>query len=149
MSDIIQRIKSSTIEAMRAGDKPRLVVLRSISAAFKQIEIDERIEVDDTRALAVLDKMCKQRRESSEQYAAAGRDDLLAQEQAELIILQEFMPAQLSEDELDALIVGAVSSTGASSIKDMGKVMGLLKPQLAGRADMSSVSAAIKAKLSG
>lgn len=148
MSEIIQRIKTCTVEAMRAGEKSRLVVLRSISAAFKQIEIDERIEIDDARALAVLDKMCKQRRESSEQYAAAGRDDLLAQEQAELLILQEFMPAQLSESELDTLIDEALSKTGASSIKEMGKVMGILKPQLAGRADMSSVSAAIKAKLS-
>ncbi|MGB0866346.1 MAG: GatB/YqeY domain-containing protein [Granulosicoccaceae bacterium] len=148
MSEIIQRIKTSTIEAMRAGDKPRLTMLRSMSAAFKQIEVDERIELDDTRALAVLDKMCKQRRESSEQFAAAGRDDLLAQEQAELVILQEFMPAQLSEAELDSLIDEALTSTGAASIKEMGKVMGLLKPQLAGRADMSAVSAAIKAKLS-
>ncbi len=147
MSDIIQRIKTSTIEAMRAGDKPRLTVLRSISAAFKQIEIDERIELDDARALAVLDKMCKQRRESSEQYAAAGREDLLAQEQSELVILQEFMPAQLSEAELSNLIDEALTSSGASSLKEMGKVMGLLKPQLAGRADMSAVSAAIKAKL--
>jgi len=148
MSEIIQRVKTSTIESMRAGEKSRLVVLRSISAAFKQIEIDERIELDDARALAVLDKMCKQRRESSEQYAAAGRDDLLAQEQAELLILQEFMPAQLSESELDNMIDEALVKTGASSIKEMGKVMGMLKPQLAGRADMSSVSAAIKAKLS-
>ena len=148
MSEIIQRIKSSTIEAMRAGEKSRLTVLRSISAAFKQIEIDERIELDDTRALAVLDKMCKQRRESSEQYAAAGRDDLLAQEQSELVILQEFMPAQVSESELDSMIDEALASTGAASIKEMGKVMGILKPKLAGRADMSAVSAAIKAKLS-
>lgn len=148
MSEIIQRIKSSTIEAMRAGEKSRLTVLRSISAAFKQIEIDERIELDDTRALAVLDKMCKQRRESSEQYAAAGRDDLLAQEQSELVILQEFMPAQLSESELDSMIDEALASSGAASIKEMGKVMGILKPKLAGRADMSAVSAAIKAKLS-
>lgn len=147
MSEIIQRIKTGTVEAMRAGDKPRLSMLRSISAAFKQIEVDERIELDDARALAVLDKMCKQRRESSEQFAAAGRDDLLAQEQAELVILQEFMPAQLSAAELDAMIDAALASTGAASIKDMGKVMGSLKPQLAGRADMSAVSAAIKTKL--
>lgn len=147
MSEIIKRIKSSTIEAMRAGEKSRLIVLRTMSAAFKQIEIDERIELDDTRALAVLDKMCKQRRESSEQYAAAGRDDLLAQEQSELVIIQEYMPAQLSESELDSMISEAIASTGAASIKEMGKVMGILKPQLAGRADMSAVSAAIKAKL--
>ena len=148
MSELIQRIKSNTIDAMRAGEKSRLTVLRTISAAFKQIEIDERIELDDTRALAVLDKMCKQRRESSEQYAAAGRDDLLAQEQSELVILQEFMPAQVSESELDSMIDDALASTGAASIKEMGKVMGILKPKLAGRADMSAVSAAIKAKLS-
>ena len=147
MSEIIKRIKSSTIEAMRAGEKSRLIVLRTMSAAFKQIEIDERIELDDTRALAVLDKMCKQRRESSEQYAAAGRDDLLAQEQSELVIIQEYMPAQLSESELDSMISEAIASTGAASIKEMGKVMGILKPQLAGRADMSAVSAAVKAKL--
>lgn len=148
MSELIQCIKSNTIDAMRAGEKSRLTVLRTISAAFKQIEIDERIELDDTRALAVLDKMCKQRRESSEQYAAAGRDDLLAQEQSELVILQEFMPAQVSESELDSMIDDALASTGAASIKEMGKVMGILKPKLAGRADMSAVSAAIKAKLS-
>ncbi len=148
MSEIIQRVKSSTIEAMRAGEKSRLVVLRNISAAFKQIEVDERIELDDARALTVLDKMCKQRRESSEQYAAAGREDLLVQEQAELVILQEFMPAQLSTSELDKLIDEALANSGASSLKEMGKVMGVLKPQLAGRADMSAVSAAIKAKLS-
>lgn len=147
MSEIIQRIKASTIDAMRAKDKSRLTVLRSASAAFKQIEIDERIELDDTRALAVLDKMCKQRRESSEQYAAANREDLLAQEQSELVILQAFMPAQLSEAELSDLIDEAITASGASSLKEMGKVMGLLKPQLAGRADMSAVSAAIKAKL--
>lgn len=148
MSEIIQRVKSNTIDAMRAGEKSRLVVLRNITAAFKQIEIDERIELDDSRALSVLDKMCKQRRESSEQYAAAGREDLLAQEQSELLILQEFMPVQLSDSELETLIDDALASSGAASMKEMGKVMGILKPQLAGRADISSVSAKIKAKLS-
>ena len=147
MSELKERIKSSTIATMKAGEKSRLGVLRDISAAFKQVEIDERIELDDDRALALLDKMCKQRRESSEQFAAAGRDDLLAQEQAELVIIQEFMPAQLDEGELNALIDEALSQTGAESLKDMGKVMGKLKPQLAGRADMSVVSGMIRSKL--
>ncbi len=133
--------------AMKGGDKPRLGVIRLINSAIKQIEVDERIELDDARILAVLDKMTKQRRESATQYEEAGRDDLLEQENYEISVLKDFLPAALSDEEIDALIDEAVSSTGASSIKDMGKVMGILKPQMQGRADMAAVSGKIKARL--
>lgn len=133
--------------AMKGGDKSRLGVIRLINSAIKQIEVDERIELDDSRILAVLDKMTKQRRESATQYEQAGRDDLLEQENYEISVLKDFLPAALSDEEIDALIDEAVSSTGASSIKDMGKVMGLLKPQMQGRADMAAVSGKIKARL--
>lgn len=133
--------------AMKGGDKSRLGVIRLINSAIKQIEVDERIELDDTRILAVLDKMTKQRRESAMQYEEAGRDDLLEQENYEISVLKDFLPAALSDEEIDALIDEAVSSTGASSIKDMGKVMGILKPQMQGRADMAAVSGKIKARL--
>jgi hypothetical protein len=135
--------------AMRAGDKRRLGVIRLINAAVKQREVDERIELDDTQVTAVLDKMAKQRRESIEQYEKAGRDDLAEQENFELGVLQDYLPEQLSESEIDQLIDTAIEATGAASIKDMGKVMGQLKPQLAGRADMGAVSARIKSRLNG
>ena len=134
-------------DAMRAKDKPRLATLRLITAAIKQQEIDERIELDDTQVLALLDKMCKQRRESISQFEKAGRDDLIAQEVSELELIQTYLPEQLGEDEIIALIDAAMAATGAASIKDMGKVMGQLKPKLQGRADMGAVSAMIKAKL--
>ena len=134
-------------DAMRAKDKPRLATLRLITAAIKQQEIDERIELDDTQVLALLDKMCKQRRESISQFEKAGRDDLIAQEVSELELIQTYLPEQLGEDEIIALIDAAMAATGAASIKDMGKVMGQLKPKLHGRADMGAVSAMIKAKL--
>ena len=134
-------------DAMRAKDKPRLATLRLITAAIKQQEIDERIELDDTQVLALLDKMCKQRRESISQFEKAGRDDLIAQEVSELELIQTYLPEQLGEDEIIALIDAAMAATGAASNQDMGKVMGQLKPKLQGRADMGAVSAMIKAKL--
>lgn len=141
------RILQDVKDAMRAKDKPRLATLRLITAAIKQQEVDERIELDDTQVLALLDKMCKQRRESISQFEKAARDDLIAQEVSELDIIQTYLPEQLGDDEIAALIDTAMTATGASSIKDMGKVMGQLKPELQGRADMSAVSAMIKAKL--
>lgn len=134
-------------DAMRSKDKPRLGVVRLILAAIKQREVDERIELDDEQLLVVLDKMAKQRRESIEQYNRAGRDELAAQENFELDIIKSYLPEQLDDDAIDALIDEALKSTGASSIKDMGKVMGLLKPKLQGRADMGAVSGRIKARL--
>ena len=134
--------------SMKSGDKHRLGVVRLILAAIKQIEVDERIELDDTRILAVLDKMVKQRRESIAQYAKAGRDDLVAVEEAEIVIIQEYLPAALSEAEINALVEQSIEATGAASIKDMGKLMGVLKPQLQGRADMGKVSELIKSRLS-
>jgi uncharacterized protein YqeY len=134
--------------SMKSGDKHRLGVVRLILAAIKQIEVDERIELDDTRILAVLDKMVKQRRESIAQYARAGRDDLVAVEEAEIVIIQEYLPAALSEAEINALVEQSIEATGAASIKDMGKLMGVLKPQLQGRADMGKVSELIKSRLS-
>jgi uncharacterized protein YqeY len=134
--------------SMKSGDKHRLGVVRLILAAIKQIEVDERIELDDTRILAVLDKMVKQRRESIAQYAKAGRDDLVAVEEAEIVIIQEYLPVALSEAEINALVEQSIEATGAASIKDMGKLMGVLKPQLQGRADMGKVSELIKSRLS-
>jgi len=141
------RILQDVKDAMRARDKPRLATIRLITAAIKQQEVDERIELDDTQVLALLDKMCKQRRESISQFEKAGRDDLIAQETSELELIQTYLPEQFGEDEIAALIDEAMASTGAASIKDMGKVMGQLKPKLQGRADMGAVSAMIKAKL--
>ena len=141
------RILQDVKDAMRAKDKPRLATLRLITATLKQQEIDERIELNDAQVLALLDKMCKQRRESIGQFEKAGRDDLIAQEVSELELIQTYLPEQLGEDEIIALIDAAMAATGAASIKDMGKVMGQLKPKLQGRADMGAVSAMIKAKL--
>jgi hypothetical protein len=142
------RIQQDVKDAMRARDKERLAAIRLITAAIKQREVDERIELNDDQVLRVLDRMCKQRRESIAQFEKAGRDDLIAREQGELDIIQGYLPRQLDDDEIAALIDAAVSDTGASSIKDMGKVMGQLKPRLQGRADMSAVSAMIKSRLS-
>ena len=142
-----ERILQDVKDAMRAKDKPRLATIRLITAEIKQREVDERIELDDTQVLVVLDKMCKQRRESISQFEQAGRDDLAAQEKAELELLQQYLPEQLGEAEINELIDAAMEQTGASSMKDMGKVMGLLKPKLQGRADMGAVSALIKARL--
>ena len=134
--------------AMRAQDRERLGAQRLISAAIKQIEVDERIELSDAQVLAVLDKMVKQRRESLEQFEKAGREDLAAKERFELGILQAYMPEPLHEDELNALIRSAISQLGASSIRDMGPVMNALREQVQGRADMKAVSQAVKAQLS-
>ena len=141
------RIQQDVKDAMRAKDKACLAAIRLITAAIKQREVDERIELDDAQVTAVLDKMAKQRRESISQFEKAGRDDLIAQEVMELEIIQSYLPEQLGEDEINALIDSAMQATGATSIKDMGKVMGQLKPKLQGRADMSAVSALIKARL--
>jgi len=141
------RITDDVKDAMRAKDKPRLATLRLITAAIKQQEVDERIELDDTQLLSLLDKMCKQRRESISQFEKAARDDLIAQEVSELAIIKNYLPEQLGEAEIAALIDETMAATGAASIKDMGKVMGQLKPKLQGRADMGAVSAMIKARL--
>jgi uncharacterized protein YqeY len=148
MSPLTARINDDVKAAMKAKDKPRLGVLRLITAAIKQREVDEQITLSDEQVLAVLEKMIKQRKDSITQYEKAGRDELAQQEAFEIGIIQDYMPEQLSDDEIDALISEAISSSGAESMKDMGKVMGLLKPKLAGRADMGAVSAKIKAKLS-
>ncbi len=134
--------------SMKSGDKKRLGVVRLMLAAIKQIEVDERIELDDTRILAVLDKMVKQRRESISHYSDADRDDLVAVEQAEIEIIQEYLPEALSEAEINDLVEQSITATGASTIKDMGKLMGVLKPQLQGRADIGKVSQLIKSRLS-
>jgi uncharacterized protein YqeY len=141
-------IQDDVKSAMRARDQRRLTALRLIMAAIKQIEVDKRIELDDQAVLAVLDKMVKQRRESLEQFNAAGRDDLAAQEQFELELLSVYMPEALSEEEVAALIKQAVADAGASSIRDMGAVMNILRAQVQGRADMKAVSGAVKAQLS-
>jgi len=134
--------------AMRSGDKERLGTIRLIMAAVKQREVDERITLDDVQLLGVLEKMGKQRRESMAQFQAGGRADLVAKEAAELAIINAYLPAALTDAELDALIDDAIGSTGATSIKDMGKVMGLIKTRAQGRADMAAVGARIKARLS-
>jgi uncharacterized protein YqeY len=141
------RIQQDVKDAMRAKDKSRLAAIRLITAAIKQREVDERVELDDAQVTTVLDKMAKQRRESISQFEKAGRDDLIAQEVMELEIIQSYLPEQLGDDEINALIDIAMQASGATSIKDMGKVMGELKPKLQGRADMSAVSALIKARL--
>lgn len=133
--------------AMKGGDKPRLAVIRLINAAIKQREVDERIELGDEQVLAVLDKMVKQRRDSITQYTDAGRTDLAEMEQAEVEIIQGYLPAALGDDEIAAIIEQAIADTGASSMADMGKVMGKVKPQVQGRADVGAVSGLVKAKL--
>ena len=147
MSSLKERIQEDVKDAMRARDKDRLAAIRLITAAIKQREVDERIELDDVQVTAVLDRMAKQRRESIAQFEKAGRDDLIARENAELDIIRDYLPEQLTEDELQSLIDEALEQTGASTIKDMGKVMGLLKPRLQGRTDMAAVSAMIKSRL--
>ncbi len=133
--------------AMKAGDKDRLKVVRLMLAAIKQVEIDKRIELDDTAVLSVLEKMVKQRRDSVEQFQNGNRDDLADIELAEIVVLKDYLPEQLSDGELDAMIDEAISSSGAESIRDMGKVMGQIKSKAAGRADMGAVGAKVKARL--
>ncbi len=147
MSELQKQIQGAVISAMKAGEKKRLAIIRLMTSAMKQIEIDERIELDDARVIAVLDKMVKQRRESIAQFKTAGRDDLVKQESYEIDIIQEFLPQALSEEEVDDIVNQAIEQTGAASIKDMGKVMGLVKPQIIGRADMGEISGRIKSLL--
>ena len=150
MSETLKsQLQADMKSSMKGGDKDRLGVIRLMLSAIKQIEVDERIELDDTRITAVLDKMAKQRRESIAQFEKANRDDLVAIEQAELEIIQEYLPEALSEAEINDLVEQSIAATGAATIKDMGKVMGMLKPQLQGRADMGQVSQLIKSRLSG
>lgn len=141
------RIQEDVKNAMRAQQREQLAVLRLVTAAIKQIEVDERIDLNDEQVLAVLDKMGKQRRESLEQYQKAGRDDLAAQEQFELDLIQTYLPEPLSEAELATLIQSTIADTGASSIRDMGSVMNALRGQVQGRADMKAVSQAVKNQL--
>jgi uncharacterized protein YqeY len=149
MDLLTDRIKEDMKACMKAGNKARLGVIRLILAAIKQVEVDERIQLDNDRVILVLDKMLKQRRESIRQFADAGRHDLVAIEEAEILVIQNFLPQALGEEEIDAMVSAAVIESGAESVKDMGKVMGLLKAQMQGRADMSVVSAKIKAALAG
>ena len=144
-----ERITEDMKTAMRSGEKDRLAVIRLLQAAIKQREVDERITLDDAQVTSVLEKMIKQRKESIVAFEKGARADLVAKENAEIVILQPYLPAQLGEAELDALIAEAISSTGAASIKDMGKVMGVVKAKAAGKADMGAVGARIKARLGG
>jgi len=144
-----QRLTDDMKAAMKAGDKPRLAVIRLINAAVKQREVDERIELSDEQVLAVLDKMVKQRRDSVTQYRQAGRAELAEQEEFEIGVIQDYLPAALSEAEIATLLEEAIASSGASGMQDMGKVMGVLKPKLQGRADLGAVSALVKQKLAG
>jgi uncharacterized protein YqeY len=145
MSELLAHIKDEMKIAMKSGEKKRLGVIRLMLAAVKQIEVDERIELDDNRVLLVLDKMVKQRRESIRQYTDGNRTDLADIEAAEILIIQDFLPQPLTEAEIDAMVAQAVADSGATSIKEMGKVMALLKEPMQGRADMSVVSVKIKA----
>ena len=144
-----ERITEDMKTAMRSGEKDRLAVIRLLQAAIKQREVDERITLDDAQVTSVLEKMIKQRKESIVAFEKGARADLVAKESAEIVILQPYLPAQLGEAELDALIADAIAATGAASIKDMGKVMGIVKAKAAGKADMGAVGARIKAKLGG
>ncbi|MCS4503094.1 putative protein YqeY [wastewater metagenome] len=149
MSAIKTAITDAVKQAMRAGDKPRVSALRMVTAAIKQQEVDSRAELSDAEVLQVLSKMVKQRREALEQYEQAGRDDLAAKERSELEIIAEFLPQPLSDAELDGMVDAAIAETGASDVRSMGQVMGVLKPRVQGRADMGAVSARVKARLSG
>lgn len=140
-------INNAMKDAMRAKDKERLGTIRLIQAEIKRIEVDERIEVDDARLLVVLDKMLKQRRDSVSQFEAANRHDLVDSENAEIAVIQTFLPTPLTSDEINSLITQAISDSGAASMQDMGKIMAILKPQIQGRADVAEVSKAVKARL--
>jgi len=148
MSKLKQLITDDMKLAMKAQDKPALKAIRMILGAIKQKEIDERIELNDNQVMAVIQKMVKQRKDSISQFSDAGRTDLVEVEEAELLIINKYMPKQLSQDEIEAAVVKAISDTGADSMKDMGKLMGILKGQLDGKADMGQVSQLIKSKLS-
>jgi uncharacterized protein YqeY len=140
-------LKDAMKEAMRAKDKPRLSAIRLVQAEIKRVEVDERIDIDDARVLAILDKMVKQRRDSISQYEAAGRQELAEIEIAEINVIQDFLPTALSDTEITELVQSAISQVGASSMADMGKVMGILRPQVQGRADTGAVSGLVKAAL--
>lgn len=146
-SGLKQRLDGDIKSALKQKEKSRLGVLRLVTAAIKQREVDERVQLGDEQVLAVLDKMVKQRRDSVEQYRKAGREDLAVKEEYEIGIIQEYLPAALTDDELDALVTAAIAESGATSAREMGKVIGLLKPKVQGRADMGAVSARVKAKL--
>ena len=143
------RITEDMKAAMRSGEKDRLSCIRMLQAGIKQREVDERVELDDAQVLAVIDKMIKQRKESVAQFQAGNRADLVAKETAEIVVLTGYLPAQLGAAELDALIKDAIAATGAASMKDMGKVMGILKPKVQGRTDMGALSSRIKSALGG
>ncbi|OQX37276.1 MAG: glutamyl-tRNA amidotransferase [Oceanospirillales bacterium LUC14_002_19_P2] len=147
-STLKSRLTDAMKDAMRAKDKDRLGVIRMALAEFKCVEVDERIEVDDSRGLALLDKMVKQRRDAASQFTDAGRQELADKENAEIVVLQDFLPKQLSDDEISAIIEAAVTETGAASMQDMGRLMGVIKPKVQGAADMGVVSKLIKARLS-
>lgn len=144
MSEIKTKLNDAVKDAMRAKDKERLTTLRLATAALKQIEVDERIELDDARVLAVLDKMVKQRKDSVEQFTQGGRDDLAQIELAEIEVLKDFLPQAMEEAEVAAIIQAAITETGAQGMKDMGQVMAIVKPQVQGRADMGAVSKKVK-----
>ncbi|MCP5143567.1 MAG: GatB/YqeY domain-containing protein [Gammaproteobacteria bacterium] len=146
-STLKQRLTDEVKVAMKAGQKDRVAALRLLTAALKQQEVDQRIELDDTAVLAILDKQAKQRRESISQYEAAGREDLAATERFELALIQEFLPQALTEAEIDAMIEATLSATGATGMRDMGKVMAELRPRMQGRADLAAVSAKLKQRL--
>ncbi len=146
-SSLKAQINEAMKAAMRAKEKERLGTIRLVLAEIKKVEVDERIDPDDVRVTSILDKMVKQRRDSIKQFTDAGRDELAAKEQTEIEVIQEFLPQPLSEEEIASLIEEAIASTGATSMQDMGKVMGLLKPQMAGKADMGKVSGLIKQRL--
>ena len=147
MPTLVEQIKGSVREAMKAKDKGRLGTLRFIQSEFKRVEVDERIEIDDARALVILDKMLKQRRDSAEQYRNAGRQELEAQELSEIAVISEFLPEPLSESDIDELIKAAIAESGATGMQAMGAVMAAIKPQVQGRADMAEVSKRVKALL--
>ena len=144
-----QRLTDDMKAAMKGGDKGSLGVIRLVNAAIKQKEVDERIELDAAAVLAVLEKMVKQRKDSVSQYEGAGREDLAAIERAEIVVIERYLPAKLDEAAIAAVIEAAIASTGATGAADMGKLMGVLKPQLAGQADMGQVSALVKRRLAG
>ena len=145
--NLVDRIKTSVKEAMKAREKERLATIRLNQAEFKRVEVDERIEINDARALAIMDRMVKQRRDSISQFESAGRDELAAIERAEINVIQEFLPQQLNEDEILAIIDDALSGIDATGMAAMGPLMGVIKPKLQGRADMGAVSKLVKAKL--
>jgi uncharacterized protein YqeY len=148
MPTLVDTIKASVKEAMKAKDKQRLGTLRLIQAEFKRIEVDERIDIDDARAIAIMDKMLKQRRDSAEQYQSAGRDELAEQELSEIAVIGEFLPEPLSADAIEDLIKAAIEASGASGMQAMGAVMAAIRPQVQGRADMAEVSKQVKTLLS-